>query len=111
MEDSNGWEVDEDGYVLINQGKPEPPYFPIILPVPGIPLKIGQKVKCTNPKTRKTTKGTVTEHLWVIDWEDPPRGFLFKCWGVEPKLLRKVLEGMDPAFERDNWARVILIRE
>jgi len=95
---------------MINQGRPKSAYFPIIQPVPGIVLKPGQQVICKNPKTNQSTTGIVSEHRWVFDWEDPPRGFLFGYWGVEPKLLRTALLQSDPGYE-DPWFRIILIRE
>ena len=97
--------------ITINQGRPSSLYFPIIQPVPGLQFDVNQPVRCVNPKTSQVTHGLITEFHWTIDWREPPRGFLFHGWGVEPKLLRKVLELSDPMFAVDEWARVILIKE
>jgi len=97
--------------ITINQGRPESPYFPIIQPVPGLQFDVGRDVRCVNTKTKEVTNGVVTEFHWTIDWREPPRGWLFQGWGVEPKLLRKALELSEPLFGTDEWARVILIKE
>lgn len=96
--------------IVINQGRANPPYFHIIQPVPGIELCVNDEVHCVNPKSRVILKGVVTEHNWTFEWSDVSRGWILGIWGVEPKLLRNVLLLNDPGF-RDDWARVILIKE
>lgn len=102
--------ITETERVVIKQGKPTSQYFYIILPVPGTPLSVGQPITCVNPKTGIMVDAEVTEHFWIIDWNEPPRGFLFGIYGIEPKLLRIVLQQRDEAFG-DNWARIILVKE
>jgi hypothetical protein len=96
--------------ITIKQGRSRSPYFYIIQPVPGIVFTVGQAVICNNPKTNQATTGVVTEFFWIFEWDDAPRGFLFGIYGIEPALLRNVLLQNDDGF-KDNWARLILIRE
>lgn len=103
----------EEEVITINQGRSRSPYFCIIQPVPGIKLKIGQPLRCKNPKTNQVTTGIVTEHFWTFDWDEMPVWVevkLLECYGVAPQLLRMVLKASDSGFN-DNWARLILIKE
>ena len=95
--------------IIINQGRANPPYFHIIQPI-SADICVNDEVRCINPKTHVVLTGVVTEHDWIFDWNDVPRGWILGIWGVEPKLLRNVLLLTDPRF-RDDWARVILIKE
>ncbi|HZK95981.1 MAG TPA: hypothetical protein VFC67_17410 [Prolixibacteraceae bacterium] len=99
--------------VTINQGRSRSPYFCIIQPVPGIEFTAGQPVRCVNPKSKYVTTGIVTEHYWIIDWNEMPvwaEVQLMVHYGVEPGILRTALLASDPGF-KDDWARLILIRE
>lgn len=97
--------------IRVMQGKAaSTDYFFIIQPVPGVMFTVGQPIECVNPKTKVAINGTVTEHYWIFDWAEPPRGLLIKEWGIEPRLLRKLLIDSDKGFE-DEWARLILIKE
>ncbi|HZK68324.1 MAG TPA: hypothetical protein VFC36_01875 [Paludibacter sp.] len=99
--------------VTINQGRSRSPYFCIIQPVPGIEFTAGQPVRCVNPKSKQVTTGIVTEHYWIIDWNEMPvwaEVQLMVHYGVEPGILRTALLASDPGF-KDEWARLILIRE
>jgi len=103
----------EQEIITIPQGRNRSPYFHIIQPCPGIEFKIGQPIRCKNPKTHQITTGVVTEHYWTIAWTEMPlwaRVKLLEIYGVEPGLLRTALLASDPGF-KDDWARLILIRE
>lgn len=97
--------------IRVMQGRPESPYFSIILPMGPEPVFTrGQEVHCIHPKTNKLVKGIVTGHFWVCEWGLEPTGFLLGEFGVDPKLLRMALIGRDPAFEKE-WFRVIQLLE
>ncbi len=96
--------------VTINQGRSRSSHFHIIKPTLGIPLKVGQPVRCVHPKTKQVTKGIVTKHYWTIDWNDPPEGFLLGIYGMELEALRSALMSHDPGFAKE-WATIVLIKE
>ena len=99
--------------ITINQGRSRSPYFCIIQPVPGIEFHVGQPVRCVNPKTQQVTTGIIAKHHWIIDWNEMPdwaEALLLWGYGLEPALLRTALLVSDPEF-KDDWARLILIRE
>lgn len=102
--------MNEQEPVTIYQGRSTSPYFCIIQPVPGIELLKDQIINCVNPKSGKTIQGIVTEHYWIFDWNEAPRGFLFSIYGVEPALLRNVLIAKDEGF-KDSWAILFLLKE
>jgi len=96
--------------IVIEQGRANPAFFHIIEPVPGREFRVGQRVRCINPKTKIEINGIVTRHFWTFPWDEAPEGWILGIWGVMPKLLRTVLLLHDKGFE-DSWARVILINE
>ena len=97
--------------ITINQGRATTDYFFIIQPAPGnIEFKVNQVINCLNPKTNKVVKALVTEHFFTFDWKEAPKGLILKEWGVDAGLLRTVLIGTDPAFEKET-ARLIIVKQ
>lgn len=98
--------------ITIKQGRPRSPYFPVFQPIPGNTLHSGDEIECINPKTGVVTKGIVTHHAWVFDWNDPHlfKGFLLLNYGFDPETLRAALVATDPAFDTKR-AVLIAIKE
>lgn len=99
--------------ITIHQGRSRSPYFCIIQPASGEELKIGQTIRCLNPRTQNMIHGIVTEHFWTFDWEEMETWAevkLLEIYGVEPDVLRTALIASDHRF-KDSWARLVLIRE
>jgi hypothetical protein len=97
--------------VTINQGRAITDYFFIIQPAPAnIEFKVNQVINCLNPKNKKVVRAMVTEHFFTFDWNEAPKGLILKEWGVDAGLLRTVLIGTDPAFEKET-ARLIIVKE
>ena len=96
--------------VSVKHGRAWSPCFPLIFPVPGPELNVGQEIHCVNSKTQKVTKGIVSEFFWTYPWNEMIRGHICQYYGMEPSLLKTVLVSSDIALKTD-WARIVLIWE
>jgi hypothetical protein len=96
--------------IIISQGKPNPPYFVVAQPAEGSTVRMGDQVKCINPKNKEETTGVCVD-WWTMSWGEIPDSFTLLTFGVDVVTLRKALSAKRKAYRDKEEVRFLLIQE
>jgi len=95
---------------IINQGKPNSPYFHVTQPATADVPDIGEAVKCVHPRTGNATTGVVADWFTYL-WAQIPDSISLSFFGVTTAVYRKGLSEAYPEFRNEDQIRILLILE
>lgn len=96
--------------IVINQGKPDSPYFGVLQTENAGLLKIGTIVSCIHPRLQTKTNARV-HAVYTYAWTDFPDTFFLILFGYTVAEYRKAICRAFPEFKDSNIIKVFILIE